>query len=302
MAKDKSKRTTKGGRRDSPAVSVCLTFDFDAISVWIGSMGSRSPGNISRGEFGVVGARRVLELLKQHGIPATWFVPGHTIETYPDAARAIVEEGHEIGHHNYCHENPRTLELAQERAVIERGVECIARLTGSPPAGYRSPAWDLSPNTLGLLQEFGFLYDSSLMANDFSPYRPRIDDEPNTAGPFVFGEPIDLVEMPVDWSLDDWPYFNVNWPAHHVGLRTPDDVFDVWAAEFHYLHEHVGEGVFTLTMHPQVIGRGHRLLMLERLIEYMTGHKGIAFRTMGDVAAEWKLQHPFEQAKGTPAL
>jgi peptidoglycan/xylan/chitin deacetylase (PgdA/CDA1 family) len=297
---DKRKRTAKSGRRSSPAVSVCLTFDFDAISVWIGSMGSRSPGNISRGEFGVIGAHRLLDLLAEQDIRSTWFVPGHTIDTYPDAARAIDEGGHEIGHHNYCHENPRTLELAQERVVIERGIECIARLTGSPPAGYRSPAWDLSPNTLGLLQEFGFVYDSSLMANDFSLYRPRIGDEPHTDGPFSFGQPIDLVEIPVDWSLDDWPYFNVNWPAHHVGLRTPDDVFDVWAAEFDYLYHRLGEGVFTLTMHPQVIGRGHRLLMLERLIEYMKGHKGVAFRTLGEVATGWKLEHPFEQAKGAP--
>lgn len=299
MPRDKPKRAAKGGRRPSPAVSVCLTFDFDAISVWIGSMGSRSPGNISRGEFGVVGARRVLELLKRHGISSTWFVPGHTIETYPDTVRAIVEAGHEIGHHNYCHENPRTLELPQERAVIERGIECISRLTGAAPAGYRSPAWDVSPNTLGLLQELGFVYDSSLMADDFRPYRPRAGDILNTDGPYVFGEPMDLVEVPVDWSLDDWPYFNVNWPAHHVGLRTPDDVLDIWASEFHYLYEHVGSGVFTLTMHPQVIGRGHRLLMLERLIEYINAHKGVAFRTMSDVASGWAREHPFVTPKGT---
>lgn len=299
MPRDKSKRTAKGGRQRSAAVSVCLTFDFDAISVWIGSMASRSPGNISRGEFGVVGARRVLELLKRQGIASTWFVPGHTIETYPDAVRAVFEAGHEIGHHNYCHENPRTLELPQERAIIERGIECISQLTGAAPAGYRSPAWDVSPNTLGLLQEFGLVYDSSLMADDFQPYRPRTGDVPNTDGPYVFGEPMDLVEMPVDWSLDDWPYFNVNWPAHHVGLRTPADALEIWAAEFHYLYEHVGEGVFTLTMHPQVIGRGHRLLMLEQLIEYIKGHKGVAFRKMGDVASDWKRQHPFETPKGT---
>jgi peptidoglycan/xylan/chitin deacetylase (PgdA/CDA1 family) len=287
VAKDDRKQSAQRGRRAAPAVSVCLTFDFDAISVWIGSMGSRSPGNISRGEFGVVGARRVISLLEQHDIRSTWFIPGHTIETYPDAARAVAEAGHEIGHHNYCHENPRTLELAQELAIIERGIDCIARLTGSPPAGYRSPAWDLSPNTLGLLQEFGFVYDSSLMADDFSLYRPRVGDEARTDGPFAFGEEIDLVEVPVDW------------PAHHVGLRTPDDVYAVWAAEFDYLYQRVGEGVFTLTMHPQVIGRGHRLLMLERLIEYIRGHDGVTFRTMGDVAAEWKLQHPLKQAEGT---
>lgn len=280
------------------AVSVCLSFDFDAISVWIGSMGSRSPANVSRGEFGVVGARRLLELLRDFDIPSTWFVPGHTIDTYPDVARAVAEAGHEIGHHNYCHENPRSLDADQERSVLERGIECIVRLSGSPPRGYRSPAWDLSPNTLSLLVEMGFLYDSSLMAGDFSPYRPRAGDELRTDEPFGFGQEIDLVEIPVDWSLDDWPYFNVNWPAHHVGLRTPDEVYAVWAAEFDYLHDRVGAGVFTLTMHPQVIGRGHRLLMLERLIEYIRGHDGVVFRTMTEVAAEWKAQHPLAREKG----
>lgn len=283
------------GRRISPAVSVCLTFDFDAISVWIGSMGSKSPGNISRGEYGVVGAGRLLELLKRFDIPATWFVPGHTIETYPEAARAVFEAGHEIGHHNYCHENPRTLAEAREREVMERGIECITRLTGAAPAGYRSPAWDLSANTLGLLTELGFEYDSSLMGGDFAPYRPRIGDALSTDGPFEFGQPVDLVEIPVDWSLDDWPYFNVNWPAHHVGLRTPDEVYAIWAAEFDYLYQRVGSGVYTLTMHPQVIGRGSRMLMLERLIEYCRGHEGVTFRTMGAVAAEWKQAHPFDR-------
>ena len=200
-------------------VAVCLTFDFDAISVWVGSMGSRSPSNVSRGEFGgVVGAERLVDALGRHEVPSTWFITGHTIETFPEACRAVVEAGHEVGHHNYLHENPRTLDGDAERAVLERGIACIERLTGQRPAGFRSPAWDHSANTVRLLVELGFAYDSSLMARDFEPYRPRVGDEADADGPFRFGEEVDLVEMPIDWSLDDWPYFGLNWNAHHVGL------------------------------------------------------------------------------------
>ncbi len=276
-----------------PDISVCLTFDFDAISVRLGAKGTASPTEVSRGEFGVVGAARVLALLKKYDLPATWFIPGHTIETYPDAARSVVEGGHEIGHHNYRHESPRALSPEDERAVIERGIACIERLSGKRPAGYRSPAWDHSAATIPLLLELGFQYDSSLMADDFTPYYCRVGDESPPDGPYRFGQAVPLVELPVDWSLDDWPYFGLNWAAHHVGLRTPDEVFKVWAAEFDYLHDRIGEGVFTLTMHPQIIGRGSRMLMLERLIDHIAGREGVRFRRMGEVVGEFREKTPF---------
>ena len=272
----------------SSHLSVCLSFDFDAISVWIGSMGAKSPGAVSRGEFGVVGATRLLELLKRYDILSTWFIPGHTIETYPDAVRAVVDAGHEIGHHNYCHENPRSLSAEQELAVLERGTECIRTLTGRAPSGFRSPAWDITSKTVGFLHDLGFEYDSSLMGNDFTPYYCRVGDEVVTDGPFRFGREVPLVELPVDWTLDDWPYFGLNWQAHHVGLRTPAEVFDIWAAEFDYASRLPGESVFTLTMHPQIIGRGSRIMMLERLLDYMTGRPGVEFRTMSEVATTFR--------------
>ena len=272
----------------SSHLSVCLSFDFDAISVWIGSMGAKSPGPVSRGEFGVVGATRLLELLKRYDILSTWFIPGHTIETYPDAVRAVVDAGHEIGHHNYCHENPRSLSAEQELAVLERGTECIRTLTGRAPSGFRSPAWDITSKTVGFLHDLGFEYDSSLMGNDFTPYYCRVGDEVVTDGPFRFGREVPLVELPVDWTLDDWPYFGLNWQAHHVGLRTPAEVFDIWAAEFDYASRLPGESVFTLTMHPQIIGRGSRIMMLERLLDYMTGRPGVEFRTMSEVATTFR--------------
>jgi peptidoglycan/xylan/chitin deacetylase (PgdA/CDA1 family) len=276
------------------ALSVCLTFDFDAVSVWIATMRQRTPSAISRGEFGLVGARRVLELLDRHSIRSTWFIPGHTIDSFPGACEAVVAAGHEVGHHNYCHENPRALEPGAERLAIERGIAAIDRLTGQRPRGYRSPAWDHSPATLGLLYEYGFVYDSSLMAADFEPYWPRDDPPPTAEAPFVPGPRLPIVEFPVDWSLDDWPYFNVNWAQPHVGLRTPGDVYEVWRDEFDYaLANHPG-GVFTLTMHPQIIGRGSRVMMLERLIGHMAAQPGVEFRTMAEVADAWRAVHQFE--------
>jgi hypothetical protein len=150
---------------------------------------------------------------------------------------------------------------------------------------------------VGLLVDLGFEYDSSLMGRDFEPYRARSGDQARSEGPFAFGEMVDLVEMPIDWSLDDWPYFGLNWNSHHVGLRTVDEVFAIWAAEFDFLYGRIGHGVFNLTMHPQIMGRGHRVLMFERLIEHMR-RPGVAFRRLGDVAADWRAAHPFPGERG----
>ena len=278
-------------------MNVCLSFDLDAISVWIGSMGSKSPVNISRGEFGAaVGADRILASLARYDVPATWFIPGHTIETFPDVCRRVFDAGHEVGHHNYLHENPRTLGEDAERAVLERGSECIERLTRRRPRGFRAPASDHSQATVRLLAEMEFSYDSSLMARDFEPYYARTGDSWDVDQPFEFGPPVDLVELPVDWSLDDWPYFGLNWNAHHVGLRSADEVFGIWSQEFDYFHDRVGEGVFVMMLHPQLMGRGHRLLMLERLIEHMQ-RPGVAFKRLEDVAAEFRTAHPFGQGE-----
>ena len=278
-------------------ISVCLSFDFDAMSVWLTTMRSRSLSTVSRGEFGKVGTERLLDVLRRYQVLSSWFIPGHTIETFPDLVKRIADSGHEIGHHGYCHENPAAVAPDEEQRILERGIACIRRVTGQTPIGYRSPAADLSPQSVSLLTEFHFLYDSSMMANDFTPYYCRVGDEMRTDGPYIFGKEVDLVEMPLDWSLDDWPYFGLHWPAHHVGLRTPEEVSRIWSADFDFLYQRMGEGVFILTMHPQVIGRGHRILMLEQLIDYMKGHEGVTFKTMNQVAMEWKQAHPLARLR-----
>ncbi len=275
-------------------VTVCLSFDFDAMSVWISSFKTDSPNALSRGEFGRVGAHRVLDLLRERGIPSTWFIPGHTIEAFPEACRQVVEDGHEVGHHGYCHENPRSLSDEEERNVLLRGSALIEKLSGAKPVGYRAPAGSFSGRTIGLLTELGFRYDSSMMGDDFSPYYCRVGDEAPVDSPFVFGRSVDLVELPFSWNLDDFPAFEYTATRRGIqqGLADPDRVYAIWRDEFRYLYDRIGSGVFVLTMHPQTIGRGHRMLMLERLLDDMAGREGVRFDTMATYAARWRERHP----------
>ena len=137
---------------------VCLTFDFDTQSGFI-ARGMTTPTALSRGEFGLVGASRILTLLKSFGVRATWFIPGFTIESHPRACEAVVREGHEVAHHSWAHVPPAQQTRAEEEADIVRANDAIARLTGRKARGYRSPSWDLSASTIDLLLAHGFLYD-----------------------------------------------------------------------------------------------------------------------------------------------
>lgn len=281
--------------------TICLTFDFDAISLWIGPFAATSPSMISRGEFGAVGAQRILHLLDETDIRATFFVTGHTADTYPEVVRMIAAAGHEIGHHGYLHENPISLESReQEQEVLLRGFEALERTAGVRPVGYRSPAWDNSPHTIGLLLENGFRYESSLMGNDFTPYWCRVGDTIRPDGPYGFGQEVDLVELPVSWTLDDFPHFeNVYLPVGGLlttGLSSASKVEEIWRGDFDYMYQKVDGGVFNLTMHPQVIGRGHRMLMLERLITYFREHDGVQFTTLGEAAEAFRVTTPRRSA------
>lgn len=284
---------------EASRATVCLTFDFDALSLWLGPFNATSPSMISRGEFGAVGVGRILRLLAREAIPATFFVPGHTADTYPDLVRAIVAAGHEIGHHGYLHENPVALASRdEERDVLRRGLDALGRVAGVRPVGYRSPAWDNSPHTVDLLLEAGFRYESSLMGDDFTPYWCRTGDVARRDGPYTFGAAVDLVEMPVSWILDDWPHFEYLQIGSRVspGLSAPSKVEEVWRGEFDYLCREVPGGVFTLTMHPQVIGRGHRMLMIERLIGSFKEHADVRFATLATAADAFRAAHARPQA------
>ncbi len=258
----------------------CLTFDFDAMSGLV-ARGLTTPTPVSRGEFGAVAVPRILDLLKRYGIKSSFFVPGVVIGTYPALCERIVAEGHELGNHGWTHVPPANLTPEQEEEGLLRGNEAIAKLTGKNPAGYRSPSWDLSPHTLGLLLRHGFLYESSLMGNDHEPYRVRQGDVVHLDKPMEFGKETPLVEMPISWSLDDFPHFEFLRLANSVapGLMNASGVLENWLNDFEYMRRSCDWGILTYTCHPYVIGRGHRMMMLESLIEGLI-EKGAAFLTM----------------------
>ncbi len=277
---------------DGCRVAVAVTVDFDAISLWDGTFGQRGPAYAARGEFGAeVAVPRLLGLFERVGVPTTWFVPGHTADTFPEPCQDVLAHGHEMAHHGYGHENPADADRAGERAVLERGLEALARL-GVTPRGYRSPAWEVSEHTLDLLAELGFGWDSSLMANDVHPYRPRSwragarrphGDRHVLAGPSRPSPAASVLEIPVSWFLDDFPTQEVT-PGPPRTMVGTDHVERRWTDLLDFAATRVTGAVYTLTLHPQTVGRGHMLLMLERLLAHAVDVGG-HFMTLSQVAA-----------------
>ncbi|MGE0565646.1 MAG: polysaccharide deacetylase [Pseudolabrys sp.] len=269
-----------------PRHIVCLTFDFDTQAGFI-ARGMTTPTSLSRGEFGVTGARRILDLLASRGITATWFIPGFTIASWPGPCDAVAKAGHEIGHHSWAHIPPATQSRDDEEADLVRANDAIAQLCGRKARGYRSPSWDLSDNTVDLLIKHGFVYDSSLMGADYVPYLVRNGDRAALGEPFQFGEVTKLIEMPISWSLDDFPHFEFLRQPQTVmaAMQSPRAVLSTWFDEFTYMKKHHDWGVLTLTMHPYVIGRGSRMLALEELVDRLA-KDGAVFMTMEEAAQE----------------
>lgn len=275
-----------------PELLVCLTFDHDNASSMI-SRKLTSPTMISRGDFGIVAAPRILDLLRRHAIPTTWFIPGHTIESYPATVRMVADAGHEIGNHGWTHRIPVTLSREEEETELARGNAAIVALTGRKPRGYRSPSWDLSPHSVELLLKHGFTYDSSMMGHDISPYQVRLGDETGLLEPMRFGADTELVEMPVSWSLDDHPHFEFMRTEQSIlpGLMNAQAVFQNFTDEFTYMKKHNDWGVLTYTFHPHVVGRGQRMLALERFIETLAG-EGAKFVTMETAVEAYRARYP----------
>ena len=246
-----------------------------------------TPTSLSRGEFGAVASRRILDFLKSRGIKTTWFIPGFTIESWPNECNAVVAGDHEVAHHSWAHIPPATQTREQEEADLVRANEAIVRLSGRKARGYRSPSWDLSEYTIDLLLAHGFGYDSSLMGADYAPYRARRGDVAKVGEPFHFGEPTALIEMPISWSLDDYPHFEFVRTQTTIlaGLQPARAVMQSWLDEFLYMKKTVEWGVLTYTMHPYVIGRGYRMLALEQLVDKL-GREGAVFMTLENAARE----------------
>ena len=254
-----------GGTR----VAVLLSFDVDNETIWLRN-GDTNVGGLSQGQYGArVGLGRVLELLDDQDVSASFFGPAISFSLAPDMIKAIQAAGrHEIGIHGWIHERNAVLPLEDEKRLLEMAVERMTDLIGERPVGYRAPSWNFSDNTLDLLMEMGFLYDSSLMADD-RPYEIVAN-----------GQPTGFVELPVDWILDDAPLMNP------LGDRyaSPREVLQVYKDEFDIAYEE--RTVFVLTMHPHYIGHRSRIVALRELIEYIKSKPGVWFGTHEE-AVRW---------------
>ncbi len=271
-----------------------ISFDFDAMSGFI-SRGLTSPTPISRGEFGPVAVPRILALLHKYKVRSTWFVPGHTLETYPDQCKQVFDAGHEIGHHGWTHMPPNDMTREEEEAGLVRANEQIKKLTGRYARGYRSPSWDLSPNSVDLFLKHGFFYESSMMGNDHRPYRIRQGDVIELEKPAVFGKETRLIEMPVSWTLDDYPHFEFLRTKATIlpGLMNAESVLGNWIADFRYMQGLTDWGILNYTFHPFVIGRGHRMTVLEKLLKTLAD-EGATFMAVEDAADLYDKKFPFK--------
>ena len=279
--------------------------DFDAVAGWLGSYGGEnSPLDISRGMFaGEVGVPRLLDLFREFGIHVTWFVPGHSVETFPEQSAAIVEAGHEVGLHGYSHENPIAMTPDQEESVLDRCIELLEGLTGERPAGYVAPWWEFSAVTADLLLARGIEYDHSLMHDDFHPYYVRTGDtwtridysKParDWMKPLVRGRETDLVEIPASWHLDDMvPLMFMKTVPNSQGFESPRVVEEIWRDAFDWVYRKHDYAIFPMTVHPDVSGRPQVLSMHERLFEHMASKPGVRFVTMREIADDFRRRRP----------
>ena len=279
--------------KGSHQCAVTLSVDFDAETLWSGTFKLTTPSPLSRGDYDVRAALpRIHALLDEHEIPATFMVPAQVAEEHPDACAEIAARGrHEVGYHGYHHESVLELPIEDERELMQRGIARLEETFDRTPRGNRSPPFALGPNTADLLEEFGFVYDSSLFGHD-EPYRPQV--------PITGGRLRDFVELPVSWELDDAPYFLFSFFPYMSGLSTPSQVLEIWKAEFDGSYR-VG-GCFLLVVHPFCIGRHPRIAMLDELIRYIKGFPGVWFGTHLEVAEEWRRNRVEQGSWDQPAV
>jgi peptidoglycan/xylan/chitin deacetylase (PgdA/CDA1 family) len=288
-------------------VKVCIGVDIDAVAGWLGSYGGQdSPADIQRGMFaGEVGLPRLVRLFGKYGIAATFFAPGHSIETFPHRIEQLVAAGHELGAHGYSHENPIAMSPEQEEAVLNRSIELIEKFSGQRPRGYIAPWCELSTVTTDLLLKNGFEYDHSQALHDFQPFYARTGDtwtkidysQPAESWmqPLVRGTEIDLVELNFSWYIDDLPpmMFIKGNPNSH-GFVNPRDIEQLWRDQFDWVYREYDYAVYPICIHPDVSGRPQVLMMLERLIEHLQRHPGVSFDTYENVARDFRHRYPFE--------
>jgi peptidoglycan-N-acetylglucosamine deacetylase len=260
--------------------AAAFTFDVDAESLLLATDPANAlrPGLLSQAIYGPrVGVPLLLEVLANHGVRGSFFIPGVNVELYPETLKAIVEAGHEIGLHGYTHTSPARLTRDQESEELDKAFRLLTG-AGGLVTGYRSPSWEVSPHTLDLLEAKGLTYSSQFM-DDFRPYR-----HPGRR----------LIELPVQWILDDWPHFAYNGEAART-IRSTVEVETIWKEEFAGIRAH--GGTFILTLHPEVSGRPARVALLDRMIEHVRRCDDVWIATCGEIAAHANRQLPDQVAE-----
>lgn len=295
-------RSSGSGKKE---IKCAIGIDIDAVAGWLGSYGGQdSPCDISRGLFaGEVGVPRLVELFRRMDIRTSWFIPGHSIETFPDQCKMVVDAGHEIGMHGYSHENPIAMTPEQEERVMDKCIDLIEKLAGRRPTGYVAPWWEFSPVTNELLLKKGIKYDHSLMNNDFHPFYVRVGDSwtpidyskhpDEWMKPLVRGTETDLIDIPGNWYLDDLPpMMFIKSAPNSFGFVNPRDIEELWRDQFDWVYREYDYAVYTLTIHPDVSGRPQVLLMLERIYDYISSHPGVEFITFDEIADDFARRYP----------
>lgn len=274
--------------------ALVLTFDVDAESAILAESSgyARHAMVMSHQRFGpTVGVPRILGLLAELEVTGTFFIPGLTVDRYPHAVDAIIEAGHEVGHHSYSHRTSVSMTAEEERSDFERALTSLARHNISP-RGYRSPLWEIAWRTPDLLLEYGLEYDSSLMDDD-RPYILETDR----------GQ---LVELPPHWSLDDWEQY-AYLPQPRIGtvIETPSKVLDLWTWELEAMRDY--GGLVMLTSHPFLTGRAGRLEVIRRLVQHARELGDVEILTAGEAALRARADtslpiRRFEQVELEPGM